>query len=420
MNINIRSTSGFMFSILFFFRYTKLIVNTVSWRLAKPYRSVAQPSYQPSDVSVIIPTANPNGEDFRETVRSTLISGAAKVIVVTFGEENTTGAYCSCLGLEYLERLQIIDNGVGNKRMQMCRGIDEVQTAITVFCDDHVFWPRGFLASILAPFEDHRIGGVGMHKRVQRVRPSFWRPNLPNFFGCIYLERHNMEILATNRIDGGVFILSSRTAAYRTNILKDANFQRSFTNEYIESPFGRIGPLNADDDNFIMRWLTDYDWDIWIQNGPEALMETTINNPWTTFTRQLLRWVRTTWRSNPRSLRQKKIYRTQPWSMYATNISLFINFALLWDPLLLISLQNATAGLPNRKLLTTVMIVWILSSKVVKLVPYLLRNPTDIVLLPLYFAFAYAHSLLKLYALATFSDISWGSRSDVDENQRTR
>ena len=260
------------------------------------------------------------------------------------------------------------------------------------------------------------MGGVGTHKQVQRVR--HWDPlrNLSNFFGCIYLDRHNAEILGTNRLDGGVFIISSRTAAYRTKILRDEEFQKGFLNEYINIPFhGRKGPLMADDDNFMMRWLITHDKNIWIQNGPDTLMETTIDNQWSKFREQLFRWARTTWRSNPRSILEGKVLWKHPWSFFTTNITLNFNFALVWDPLLLLTLRLAVYDEPDCYQIMKAMILWILFSKFVKLAPFFRRNPIDLVLFPVYVLGAYAHAFVKIYALWSAHTISWGSRNNLDE-----
>lgn len=122
--------------------------------------------------------------------------------------------------------------------------------------------------------------------------------------GILYLERHNFEICATNALDGGVFVLSGRTAAYRTAILKDSGFMRYFLGEY--SWFGTIGPMNVDDDNCITRWLVKQGWKIKIQSlkgkkEDEARIETTLGE-WPRFIKQCVRWSRTTWRSNAKSL----------------------------------------------------------------------------------------------------------------------
>lgn len=61
------------------------------------------------------------------------------------------------------------------------------------------------------------------------------------------------------------------------------------------------------------------------------------------------------------------------------------------------------------------LLLWILSTKVIKIAPYFAEYPRDLVLLPGYVLFGYFHSLIKLYALLTVWDISWGGRKlDVE------
>lgn len=220
-----------------------------------------------------------------------------------------------------------------------------------------------------------------------------------------------MEILATNRLDGGVFIISGRTAAYRTSILQEDDFLHEFQNEYIQRSGYRIGPLNADDDNFIMRWLGTRDFKIWIQNGPAALMEPTIDSDRRKYTEQCYRWARTTWRSNPRSLWEGKVIYAQPWCLYAVYLSLFINFALIMDPLLMLVLHRAVGDQPAALLALG---AWIFCAKLVKITPHLLRNLGDILLVPFYIGFGYYHSIIKFRAGITWWETRWGSRPEVD------
>lgn len=116
------------------------------------------------------------------------------------------------------------------KRFQTTLGLSHVRTPITVLADDHVFWPPKYLSHLLAPFHNPSIGGVGTSKRVRPTYPpgtftwlSFW-----NLMGILYLERHNFDICATNALDGGVFVLSGRTAAYRTSIFTDPGLRDIF------------------------------------------------------------------------------------------------------------------------------------------------------------------------------------------------
>ena len=231
---------------------------------------------------------------------------------------------------------------------------------------------------------------------------GFW-----NVLGCLYLERHNFEIAATNWIDGGVFVISGRTSAHRSNILKPSSFRDAFVNEY--TFFGLVGPLNADDDNFITRWMVEHGWKIRIQYSDNACIETTLGE-FPKFLSQCLRWVRTTWRSNPRSLMSKRTWKAQPWCIYAVYLTSLFNFALLHDPALLYFLRASNLPI-NKTLGTLALCLWILASKLVKPWPHFRRHPRDLVYLPGYILFGYFHSLIKLYALFTFWDVAWGSRS---------
>lgn len=59
------------------------------------------------------------------------------------------------------------------------------------------------------------------------------------------------------------------------------------------------------------------------------------------------------------------------------------------------------------------MVVWIVCSKIVKLITYFHRERRDLLFFPLYIVFAYYHSLIKLWALLTFWDVAWSGRNLV-------
>lgn len=291
-----------------------------------------------------------------------------------------------------------------------------MRTEITVLCDDHVFWPRGYLPHVLAPFEDRNIGAVGTCKRVRRTNQGFSSADFWNFIGALYLERHNFDCAATSHIDGGVFVISGRTSAHRTEILRAPEFIYGFLHEYCF--FGLVGPLHVDDDNFITRWMVKHGWKIAFQHAPGACMETTLGE-YPKFLVQCLRWVRTTWRSNCTSLFiDRTVWRTQPWCVYAVYFSSFLNFALFYDCALFSTVWLATNQTGEKFIETrTAMILlglWIFCSKIVKPFPLFWRNPRDLTYLPGYLLFGYYHSLIKLYALCTFYVTAWGSRPGVD------
>jgi hypothetical protein len=252
------------------------------------------------------------------------------------------------------------------------------------------------------------VGQVGSTKHVHREKglsiwQSFW-----NFLGCLYLERHNFEILASNKIDGGVFVVSGRTSIIRTSIIQDEAFVNGFVNDKFF--FGKFDLPNADDDNFITRWMVNHGWNIKIQSGSAATIETTLGQ-YPKFLSQCLRWSRKTWRSNTASLiTERTVYQRQPWCVYAVYLTDLINFALIWDPAMLLTLWLAVRGHP---VCTKVMLglgACILASKMVKPLPHFIRHPKNLLFFPFYVLFGYYHSLIKLRAGLTFYVTVWAGR----------
>jgi cellulose synthase/poly-beta-1,6-N-acetylglucosamine synthase-like glycosyltransferase len=400
-----------VFLHLFVFRYLRLIVHLISfWLFYRPTPVPPNPTLFPSDCTIILPTVDPENRDFEECITSCLENGPGAIIIVTVGAELTklTKSIVEPYSRRYpLTQISVKTADEANKRRQVAHGLRYVKTKITVLLDDHVFWPtERFLPTLLAPFEDPKVGIVGTNNRVRRTDTGFNIRSFWNMIGALYLERHNFEIRATNAIDGGTFVVSGRTSAHRSEILKDPAFIEEFTNERFF--FGLFGPLNADDDNCITRWDVRHGWKIKIQYCPDAMIETTLGT-YPKFLSQCLRWVRTTWRSNSASLfTDRTVWYTQPWCVYAVYWTSFVNFALFYDGALAYTLLKSPLGTAaNLKYLAA----WIFCTKMVKLTPYFLREPQDLVMLPGYFVFAYFHSLIKLYAGLTFWETNWGGRN---------
>jgi len=186
------------------------------------------------------------------------------------------------------KKVRVLSVDKANKRMQMCRAIPQVRTAITVFVDDDVVWPVKTLFWMLAPFEDAKVGGVGTNQALVRPKQqSMW-----SMLNAGYLMRRNWDCGACTYIDGGVPCLSGRTVAYRTQIIQDPAFMHGFTHET-----WRSCQLNADDDNFLTRWMVNNGWKTHIQFHKECEVQTTLeDNP--KYLAQCLRWSRSNWRSN--------------------------------------------------------------------------------------------------------------------------
>ncbi|OAQ67012.1 glycosyltransferase family 2 [Pochonia chlamydosporia 170] len=397
-------------------RYFRLLVHCVSHWTYKSKPIPAKPTFTHQDVTVVIPTIHNAFEELRPSLQSILACQPAELILVTtHGKNAALNRLAESLGHP---NVTVLHTPIANKRLQVCEALPKVKTPITIMADDDVTWPSTMLPWILAPFEDPQIGGVGTCQRVRREWTGPWTTRIWNWLGAAYIERRNFEISATHRIDGGTSCMSGRTGAYRSEILSSHDFLHGFKNEK-----WRKWILNADDDNFVTRWLVSHQWKTWVQYDPECELETTLENGHK-FLYQCTRWARSNWRSNWTSLvTERYVWRQQLWCTYALHIATFTSLAFAVDPLLLASCWWATADweTSHRKYAFWAQFVFMFGfTKVVKLVGLFKRNPSDIVFLPVSIIFGYLHGLIKLYALFTLNMTSWGSRADGDTDDERR
>lgn len=402
---------------LFAWRYLRFVVNLVAfWCYSPSPRPKGEPTYLPSrDVTVIVPTVDPLGESFQEGLTSIAQNYPAKIMIVTAGDDlyrKTLGAIRE-IEQQFKSISFVVDRTqVASKRAQVAHAVPRVDTAITVLADDHVFWGPNFLKEVLCPFEDPDVGLVGTNKLVRRkpglgVWRRFW-----NMLGATYLCRHNFEIRASNTVDGGVFVVSARTQVMRTELLQHHEFLPEYTNERFL--FGLLGPIGADDDNYITRFAVRHGWKIKIQYNKEATMETVLGvegKVHEKFLGQCRRWSRSTWRSNLCSLiTDRSVWVRQPYCVYAVYLTSLTNFAAVVDPLLIYLFTHSRAYVSHGPWALAGLVSWILFTKFTKVCAYFSRHPQDVWLFPAYLCFAYFHSFIKLWALLTFWDCAWSGR----------
>ncbi|KAF2090720.1 glycosyltransferase family 2 protein, partial [Saccharata proteae CBS 121410] len=394
------------FVVLFVYRYLRTFVNWLVWVCSEPFPLPAAPTYSPEDVTVICPTVNPSGEEFEECMRSVLAAGAHQVLVSVPNAEKKKLGKRVCKAIS--PKIRVVQAHQANKRSQINAALPWVTTKMTAFIDDHVFWPKNFLVHSLAPAESPLVGAIGTEKSVHRLHKNqgFW-VDFANFIGCLYIERLNFECVSMSRIDGGVPLLPGPTQILRTEIVRTKHFMNEFESEHA---FRMVGPLNADDDNFVTRYIINHDWKIEVQSGPEATMEITLGE-WPKINAQLLRWARTVWRSTFASLVvERKCYTRNPWTTYALHFASLTNFSLFWDFYLPYLLWEALSGSAWMSYAMVSLVAWIVFFKMVKVWAYFRRNPSDIVYIPLYFLFGWYHSWLKAKAMFTSYVTTWGSR----------
>lgn len=117
-----------LFILLFFFRYTRLLVGLFTVWTYEAHKPQNSPTPSTEDVTVIVPTVDPAGVQFEECIKSIVAAGPSKIIVVTAGNGR-----CGRTNLEILERdwkahaaIQLMECEVMNKRKQICKALPVV------------------------------------------------------------------------------------------------------------------------------------------------------------------------------------------------------------------------------------------------------------------------------------------------------
>ena len=308
-----------------FYRYLWYSIRILASFVYKPVPLPENPTYIASDdVTIIVPTIDA-GEEFKEAAHSWLVGKPKEIIIIT--EEKMRGPLQDLANAVDPERIRVLTVPFANKRLQMSHGIKNTTTDIIFFADDDAIWPPTLLPSVLACFEDQKVGGVGTSQRVQPVgaRMTVWE-----VLAAFRLTIRNIEIASSTHIDGGLPCLSGRTAAYRTVILKDPEFLHGFTHDYWLGKYH----LNSGDDKFLTRWMVTHGWSTYVQCCKEAELLSTMKPNWR-FLKQVLRWTRNTWRSDLRSLfMERQIWTSHPYVAYtmARAFSLTPLLALVCSP----------------------------------------------------------------------------------------
>ncbi|KAK8187573.1 putative polysaccharide synthase Cps1 [Phyllosticta capitalensis] len=413
-----------VFVMVFLLKGLRTIVNAIAFYcLYRPTPIPEKPTHTNDDVTVILPSIDGDGPELQSTVRSILSCAPAEIILVTIDANvKRANQMVSCMGSAAEQRVKIMSVAQANKRRQMCVAIPEVKTKIIIFADDDVTWGRNLLPWILAPFEHPNMGGVGTNQRVKRNGELRYlsKAYLWQFLGEMYIRRRNFDITACTQLDGGLPCLSGRTVAYRARILQNGDFTHGFQNERWNGY-----TLNADDDNFITRWMVSHGYDTTVQYHPEAEVQTTLEcNP--RYLRQCLRWVRSNWRSNLTTMFvERHTWSRQPWSTYAVQQTTLTAWALPYDLCLFYSwhlaAQSERLSQPVFVAGVALLAAWVVLTKCTKLMPHFVRHPEDVVLLlPVVVMFGYVHGLIKLWGLVTLNATTWGSRPAADKDDKMR
>ncbi|KAF9319903.1 hypothetical protein BG003_007748 [Podila horticola] len=389
-----------------FYRYLWFMIKLLAYFFYRPMMPKENPTYKAEyDVTIIVPTIDA-GEEFKEAAHSWLVNNPKEIIIIT--ETKMREPLQELANSVDPTRIRVLTVPKANKRLQMVEGIRNTTSEIIVFADDDAIWAPTTLEYILACFEDPNMGGVGTSQTVKSVGrfQTVWE-----VLAGFRLTIRNIEIAASTHIDGGVCCLSGRTAAYRTCILQDPQFQYEFTHDFWLGKY----PLNSGDDKFLTRWMVFHGWNTYVQICKEAELLSTFKNNWR-FVKQVLRWTRNTWRSDFRSLfMERRIWTRHPYVAFTMVDKIFNPITLLSGPIsVLVMACEGKFHLPVWDIVISY-VVWLMMTRIVKLLPHLFRRPQDLIWVPAFLIFGYYFAIMKIYALFTLHEVGWGTRAGIDQ-----
>ncbi|KAF9577760.1 hypothetical protein BGW38_006824 [Lunasporangiospora selenospora] len=392
--------------VIGFYRYLWFLIKLLAYIFYRPMMPKDNPTYRPEyDVTIIVPTIDA-GEEFKEAAHSWLANNPKEIIIIT--ETKMKDALQELANSVDPSRIRVLTVPKANKRLQMVEGIRNTTSEIIVFADDDAIWTPTCLEYILACFEDPNMGGVGTSQTVKSVGryQTVWE-----VLAGFRLTIRNIEIAASTHIDGGVCCLSGRTAAYRTCILQDPQFQYEFTHDFWLGKY----PLNSGDDKFLTRWMVYHGWNTYVQICKEAELLSTFKNNWR-FVKQVLRWTRNTWRSDFRSLfTERRIWSRHPFVAFTMVDKIFNPITLLSGPIsVLVMACQGKFHLPIWDIVISY-VVWLMMTRIIKLLPHLFKRPQDIIWVPAFLIFGYYFAIMKIYALFTLHEVGWGTRAGIDQ-----
>lgn len=143
------------FIILFAFRYIRLVVNTISfltYRATPIPTRPRTPTLLPKDVTVIVPTVEPSGDDFDKCIYSIMRNNPAKIMIVTAGTGKDVKARDICRSYDNSCAFRLFHCKVPNKRAQVCEALKKVGPSkarrlsilgvwiskVVRWCNDHI------------------------------------------------------------------------------------------------------------------------------------------------------------------------------------------------------------------------------------------------------------------------------------------
>ena len=373
------------------------LVGAVSWTvwitrftLSRLYRPVP-PGYT-TTTSVVVPAYREDPDILERCLDSWLAENPTEVIVVpdVADTEVIRRLRARAAGDPRITVLPFEHSG---KRSALGAGIRQASMDILVLSDSDTNWEPGLLRSVLAPFKDPKVGGVGTRQNAYLPMTSVWRRVADWMIDVRYLD----YVRAQSRA-GAVACLSGRTVAYRRKVVLPVL-------ENLEDEFF-LGKRCVSGDDGRLTWLV-------LASGHKTVYQSTARamsmfpDKGRAFFKQRLRWSRNSYRT----------YLTAMWKGWLWRQPFICQLSVLQIMLTPVTMGFAVTYLfawtlhPER-LVAVAAVGWLLLGRGVRGISHLRERPSDCWLLPFVAVLTVTIALpVKSYALLTMNTHGWLTRN---------
>jgi cellulose synthase/poly-beta-1,6-N-acetylglucosamine synthase-like glycosyltransferase len=373
------------------------LVGAVSWTvwitrftLSRLYRPVA-PGYT-TTTSVVVPAYREDPDILERCLDSWLAENPTEVIVVPDVADTEVIRRLRARAARD-PRITVLPFEHTGKRSALGAGIRQASMDILVLSDSDTSWEPGLLRSVLAPFKDPEVGGVGTRQNAYLPMTNVWRRVADWMIDVRYLD----YVRAQSRA-GAVACLSGRTVAYRRKAVLPVL-------ENLEDEFF-LGKRCVSGDDGRLTWLV-------LASGYKTVYQSTARamsmfpDKGRAFFKQRLRWSRNSYRT----------YLTAMWKGWLWRQPFICQLSVLQIMLTPVTMGFAVTylfawTLHPQRLVAVAAVGWLLLGRGVRGVSHLRERPADCWLLPFVAVLTIAIALpVKSYALLTMNTHGWLTRN---------
>lgn len=344
-------------------------------------------------LAIITPVYNEDPQVFQNALFSWQTNGVPDEIIAVIDYADTR-----CIELfenfaKENSNARLIVTTTPGKRQALADGIRKARSEFVALVDSDTLWLEPIRKKMLQGFSDKLVGGVSPRQDVfnpDTLARKLFQINLYN--------RYFVEMPFLDAAGDALTCLSGRTAVYRKAAIID------LLEELVNERFLGSQSISGDDKT-LTRLMQQAGW------KSKYILGAAVHTPGFSrtipFLKQTVRWSRNSWRSDLKTVFSPWVWKkNKVLGLYM--VDRFIQpFTLLLSPIyFFISLYFGYWGF------ATLLLVWWLLSRSIKVFGHLKQHPEDLWIMPQYVVFTFVSAIIRIYALMTIGKQGWITRWD--------